>query len=140
MAINEYDKVGAVVSEGRALEARALTRCAMALNDALTTADLATTENAVTMNQRLWLFFYSEIESKNVTLPDEVASNIISLVGYVVKVAPRAYSGERKVLETLIAINRNIAAGLAEGTGQAADHVRQPTAAPATTSAFSASV
>jgi flagellar biosynthesis regulator FlaF len=115
MAITGYEKVGAAVTEGRVLEARALTRCAVALSEALETGDLATTEQAVTLNQRLWLFFYSEIVSGNVNLPIEVANNIVSLAGYVVKVAQRAYSGERKVLETLISINRNIAAGLMEG-------------------------
>jgi flagellar biosynthesis regulator FlaF len=138
MAITGYEKVGMAVTEGRQLEARALTRCAMALNEALNTTDLATIEQAVTMNQRLWLLFFSEIEAERVTLPIEVANNIASLAAYVVKVAPRAYSGERKVLETLISINRNIAAGLMEGGGDTA--ATQAASPSQTRSAFSASV
>ncbi len=138
MAITGYERIGIEVTEGRALEARALTRCAIALTEALNSADLATTEEAVTLNNRLWLFFYSEIESGRVSLPAEVATNIASLASYVVSVAQRAYSGERKVLETLISINRNIAAGLMEAGGQSADQSDQTAATgPAVRTAFS---
>jgi flagellar protein FlaF len=109
----------------------------MALNDAMTRGDDIALVEAVTMNYRLWLFFYSEIESGRVSLPADVAGNIITLVGYVVKVAPRACAGERKVIETLISINRNIAAGLSEG----AANTPEPSALPAgETTTFSASV
>jgi flagellar biosynthesis regulator FlaF len=139
MGITGYQKVGVAVSEGTALEARALTKCAQRLSDALDTTDLVVLEEAVTQNQRLWLFFYSEIDSGNISLPTEVASNIVSLVSYVVKVAQRAYSGERKVLETLISINRNIAAGLIAGGGKAAPQPAQPQAQAEAKPSFSTS-
>ena len=99
MAITGYQKVGIAVTEGRALEAMALTRCAKMLAAVIGSTDLQATEQAVTLNQRLWLVFYSEIESGRVKLPNDVANNIISLVAYVVKMAPRAYAGERAILE-----------------------------------------
>lgn len=119
MSTNSYEKIGSAVSEGPALEARALNKCAIALKAFLDDPKYAKGNQAVVQNQRLWLFFYSEIESGNVSLPPEVASNIISLAGYVAKVSPRAYAGDPKVLETLISINRNIASGLLEGSAGA---------------------
>lgn len=121
MSIKGYDKVGAAVVSGRALQARALFRSAMALNSAMTSGDDIALIEAISLNNKLWLFFYSEIETGNVVLPTEVANNIISLVAYVVKVAPRACAGERTVIETLISINRNIAAGLSEGAESTTD-------------------
>lgn len=121
MPITGYDKVGSVTIEGRALQARALLRCAIALNEALHSQDGEQMLVAVTNNSRLWLFFYSEIEQQNVTLPPEVASNILSLAAYVVKVTPRAMAGERAVVEAMISINRNIAAGLGEGSDATAE-------------------
>lgn len=138
MSIKGYDKVGAAVVSGRALEARALTRCALALHNAVNSGDEIALIEAIRMNNKLWLFFYSEIESGNVVLPTEVANNIVSLVAYVVKVAPRACAGERKVIDTLISINRNIAAGLSEGGQDAADAV--PAASQPQRSVLSASV
>jgi flagellar biosynthesis regulator FlaF len=114
MGITGYEAVGNVTSDGRALEARALMNCAVGLNDALTTKNDELLLAAAAANARLWLFFYSEIERGNVQLPTDVASNIVSLASYVAKVTPRAMGGEAKVLESLISINRNIAAGLSE--------------------------
>lgn len=116
MAITGYDQVGGATVEGRALQARALLRSAIAMNDAMRSQDGEQLLVAVTNNARLWLFFYSEIERDAVTLPGDVASNIISLAAYVIKVTPRAVAGEAKVLETLISINRSISAGLSEGS------------------------
>lgn len=127
MPIDGYSKVQREVASGRELEARALVRTAMALNEAMNSQDGDQLYQAATINYRLWLFFYSEIESGNVTLPPEVASNIVSLAAYVVKVTPRAFAGERKVLETLISINRNIAGGLSTA---AEDSAEIPSAPP----------
>jgi flagellar protein FlaF len=126
MSIAGYEQVGNAVISGRALEARVLTRCAMALNLAMENEDQINLVDAVTMNYRLWLFFYSEIESGRVTLPQDVANNIVSLVGYVVKASPNACAGDRAAIETLININRNIAAGLLEGTDVPMEAIMQP--------------
>jgi flagellar protein FlaF len=126
MTVNAYDQTQRDMSTGRAVEARALTRCAIALNDAMTSKDPEALYDAVSLNYRLWLLFYSEIEKNQVDLPPQIRNNVIALASYVVSSAPRAFSGETKVLETLININRNIAAGLMETPPGAAK------AAPAT--------
>ncbi len=117
MSLANYEQVEATVSQGRALEARALTTCAKRLAEAQEANDSDALLNAVMQNSKLWLLFYSEIESDRVQLPLEIAQNIMSLAAYVDKVSPRAYAGESEVLKTLISINRNIAAGLTEGGG-----------------------
>ena len=117
MSLANYEQVEATVSQGRALEARALTTCAKRLAEAQEANAADALLNAVMQNSKLWLLFYSEIESDRVQLPLEIAQNIMSLAAYVAKVSPRAYAGESEVLKTLININRNIAAGLTEGGG-----------------------
>jgi flagellar biosynthesis regulator FlaF len=115
MAKDPYQKAITETATERQLEAQALIRTALRLNDALASNDPDALVEAVTINYRLWLFFYSQIESKQVVLPPEVETNIVTLVAYVVKVSPRAFAGDAAVLNTLISINRNIAAGLSEG-------------------------
>jgi len=114
MTVNAYDQTQRDMSTGRAAEARALTRCAMALNDAMGSKDPDALYEAVRLNYRLWLLFFSEIEKNQVDLPPPVRNNVLALASYVVKSSTRAFAGEVKVLETLININRNIAAGLME--------------------------
>jgi len=114
MTVNAYDQTQRDMSTGRAVEARALTRCAIALNDAMVSKDPEALYDAVSLNYRLWLLFYSEIEKNQVDLPLPIRKNVLALASYVVTSAPRAFGGEVKVLETLININRNIAAGLME--------------------------
>jgi len=114
MTVNAYDQTQRDMSTGRAAEARALTRCAMALNDAMASKDPDALYEAVRLNYRLWLLFYSEIEKNQVELPQPVRNNVLALASYVVNSSTRAFAGETKVLETLININRNIAAGLME--------------------------
>lgn len=126
MSTSSYEKVANTVSHGPALEAQALRKCAIALKAFLDNPGDKNGHQAVTQNRRLWLFFYSEIEAGNVTLPPDIASNIISLAAYVAKVSPRAYTGERAVLETLISINRSIASGLLEGGAAAEAAAGQP--------------
>lgn len=123
MTVNAYDQTQRDMSTGRAAEARALSRCAIALNDAMASKSPEALYDAVSLNYRLWLLFYSEIEKNQVNLPPQIRNNVIALASYVVTSAPRAFGGETKVLETLININRNIAAGLMEtppGTAEAA--------------------
>lgn len=114
MTVNAYDQAQRDMSTGRAAEARALTRCAMALNDAMASKDPNGLYEAVRLNYQLWLLFYSAIEKNQVDLPQPVRNNVLALASYVVNSSTRAFAGEVKVLETLININRNIAAGLME--------------------------
>ncbi len=122
-----YDLVEREVATGRQLEARVLLRSAMRLNDAITGTNADDLFTAVSLNNRLWLLFASEIDRGAVSLPPEVARNILQLASFVVTSAPRAFARDRATLEALVNINRRIAAGLSvevEGAEQA-----QPAAA-----------
>lgn len=136
MKTNAYQDVARAAATGRALEAGALMRSAVALNDAMLSKNSEKLVAAANMNAKLWLLFYSEIETGNVKLPIEVANNIASLAAYVAKVTVRAMAGEDKVLETLISINKNISAGLSMEVG--ATEVGSTDAAPAGSFATSA--
>lgn len=130
-----YDLVEREVVTGRGLEARVLLRSAMRLNDAITGASPEELFTAVSLNNKLWLLFSSEIESGRVALPPEVAHNIVALAAFVLKSAPQAFSRDRVTLETLVNINRRIAAGLST---QAADSESAP-AAPVPTAGIATS-
>ncbi|HIJ63630.1 MAG TPA: hypothetical protein HPQ04_13125 [Rhodospirillaceae bacterium] len=114
MSNAHYQKVMNATASQRQLEAQALLRMALLMSDALAANNNEDLNTAVILNSRLWLFFYSQIESKQVTLPPDLESNIIRLVAYVVKVSPRAFGADPDTVNSLISINRNIAAGLSE--------------------------
>ena len=59
MSLANYEQVEATVSQGRALEARALTTCAKRLAEAQEANDSDALLNAVMQNSKLWLLFYS---------------------------------------------------------------------------------
>jgi flagellar protein FlaF len=125
-----YDLVEREVAAGRGLEARVLLRSAMRLNDAITGTSAEELFTAVSLNNKLWLLFTSEIESGRVALPPEVAQNIVALAAFVLKAAVQAFSRDRATLETLVNINRRIAAGLSVQAGEA----DAPASAPADSS------
>lgn len=122
-----YHKTLLDTASQRQLEAQALLRMARLMNEGLGAGDNESLFQAITLNYRLWLFFYSQIESKQVTLPLDVEKNIVNLVAYVVSVSPKAMGGDLEIVNGLISINRNIAAGLSENpeiadSGFAADN------------------
>ncbi|HIJ63320.1 MAG TPA: hypothetical protein HPQ04_11575 [Rhodospirillaceae bacterium] len=113
--VQGYNKANFVTSSERQLEAQALTHVALLMNQALIANDRDALVGMVTLNNRLWLFFYSQIESKQVILPPDVEKNIVNLVAYIMKVAPMAFSGDVNTIRSLVSINHHIAAGLSEG-------------------------
>ena len=114
MSNNPYGKAVVETASQRQLEAQALFRMALLMNDALAANDRQALFEAVTLNYRLWLFFYSQIDSGQVVLPPEVKENVINLVAYVAKSSPRAFAADVSTISSLVSINRNIAAGLSE--------------------------
>jgi flagellar protein FlaF len=79
-------------------------------------------EEALRYNQRLWTFFQSEMASDDCVLPRELRLNLLHLSAFVDKrtfevMAAPSPDG----LQALIAIDRNIAAGLATHPTQATD-------------------
>ncbi len=107
-----YDQVERDVLSGRSLEARALFRSAQRLSDAIQSTDRERLFEAVSLNNKLWLLFFSEIETGRVQLPPEVARNIGALARYVLNCSIRAFSRDAETLESLVTINRRIAIGL----------------------------
>jgi len=112
MSIGNYDQTSRDTATGRSLEARVLIRSALRLQAAITGTDIQELFDSVSLNHRLWLLFYSEIESKHVTLPGEIERNILALANYVISVTPRAFARDRAALESLVNVNRRVAAGL----------------------------
>jgi flagellar biosynthesis regulator FlaF len=112
MSTAAYEDIDQELASGRDLEARVLLRSAMRLQQAITATDPEQLHVAVSLNNKLWLLFYSEIEEKRVSLPPEIEQNIIRLAAYILSVAPQAFARDKTILETLVSINRRIAAGL----------------------------
>ena len=129
MSIGSYDQISRDTATGRSLEARVLVRSALRLQAAITGTDMQELFDSVSLNHRLWLLFYSEIESKHVTLPTEIERNILALANYVISVTPRAFARDRAALESLVNVNRRVAAGLS---------VETPDTAPAPAGGFTA--
>lgn len=132
----------------RAIEAHALLSCAAKLHQAQQ-PDISYTDYAdvVRHNQRLWTIFQVSLCEQDNPLPRDLKITLLNLSRFVDKVSMRALAEHNpKLLDSLIAINRNIAAGL-NTTPEAAAVTAQPQTAavaaaptPVTPGSFSASV
>ena len=139
MTAKSYEKVHAygknqtaqVVSTGnsRDTDARALLSCASRLNDAKTLmeSDLKSKENlqlyceAIRHNQRLWTIFQVALSDPENLLPEHLKITLLNLSAYIDKTSFRAIGKYMPdLLDSLISINRTIAAGLSKKpTGEA---------------------
>ncbi len=96
-------------TEGRALM-EAARRLAIAKDNP---GDEAALVDTVRLNWRLWTIFQSEVTELDVDLPEELRSNMLTLCNYVDKRTVEILSDPKPdMLDVLININRNIAAGL----------------------------
>lgn len=144
--VNAYTDNQKEGASQRAIEAHALLSCAAKLYQAqqpdTSYADYA---DVVRHNQRLWTVFQVSLCEQDNPLPRDLKITLLNLSRFVDKVSLRALAEhEPKLLDSLIAINRNIAAGL-NTTPQASAPQAQaaPTAAvtpPTVPGSFSASV
>ncbi len=132
----------------RAIEAHALLSCAAKLHQAqqpdISYADYA---DVVRHNQRLWTILQVSLCEQENPLPRDLKITLLNLSRFVDKVSMRALAEHNpKLLDSLIAINRNIAAGLnttPEATAQPTQAQAAAVAAapvPAMPGSFSASV
>lgn len=104
-------------TEGRALM-EAARRLAIVKDNP---GDAAALVDTVRLNWRLWTIFQSEISEVALDLPDELRNNMLTLCNYVDKRTVEILSNPKpEMLDVLININRNIAAGLLADTGAAA--------------------
>ena len=121
-----YSSVEKITASGRQLEASALFRAARALQLAQDQWGAPGAEQkldeALKLNQRLWTFFQSELAASDNPLPPELKWQLLKLVEFIDRrtFEIMAFPAPDKV-GILVAINRNIAAGLsATPTGVAA--------------------
>lgn len=134
--VNAYAAHQQVQMDGREIDKRALLNCASRLQDALNNAgkDKNMYQDAIRHNQHLWTMFQVALTDPASPMPNDLKLTLLRLSGYVDRVSFRAITEFLpEKIESLININRIIAAGLAKKPQQAADPViqAQMVAAPA---------
>jgi len=105
---------------GRELEAMAFTRAALKLEDAKKLIDNPVEfGKALRFNHLLWTIVQADIVEPENKLPDEIKANIMSLSIFVDKQTAKVLRLRNAAdLESLININRNLAAGLRMKPGE----------------------
>ncbi|MDZ4382353.1 MAG: flagellar biosynthesis regulator FlaF [Parvibaculum sp.] len=102
----------------REFEATILTRSAgqlQRIRDNWDSEKMDTLHDALTYNRRIWTVFASSAAEKEHPLPREIKQNIANLAVFIFKRTAEIEASrepEPKLLDTLIMINREIAAGL----------------------------
>lgn len=123
--VKAYQAVEGATLTGRDLEASLLIKSAARLSAVQMQWDSperdAMLDESLRYNQRLWTVFQSEMLEEANPLPKDVKNNILSLSLYVDKRTFETINAPApEKLDILIAINRNIAAGLQNSPLQAA--------------------
>ena len=117
----------------REIDSKALLSCASRLQSALTDGgtDMAEYAEAVKHNQRLWTIFQVALCDPENPLPQDLKMTLLSLSRYVDKTSFRAVTEFMpNLLESMIGINRNIAAGLMKKAQNVADATVQAETMP----------
>tara|TARA_B100001778_G_C18278495_1_gene489818 strand:+ start:167 stop:631 length:465 start_codon:yes stop_codon:yes gene_type:complete len=129
-AAGAYDNhARAHTTDQRELEARILlkaNRMFQAIIDKWdTNLDLNELEEALKYNRQIWVLFYdTAIENKDGDRPNDLRSNIVNLANFIFKREMDILAApEKRKLDVLININREISAGLM--TNQAKDQGQQ---------------
>lgn len=120
MAKNPYSNIPQAGSPTNT-EAWALIESARRLTESVSHESAAgAMRDALRLNWRLWTFFQADL-SANEDFPIEIRSNILSLCQFIDKYTVQALiDPQPRQIETLVNINRNIAAGLLAGHQAAA--------------------
>jgi flagellar protein FlaF len=123
--LSAYQSVEKATLSGRELEASVLMKAALILADVQEQWDAPQLDErldvALRNNQRIWTVFQAELTEPDNPLPLEIKRNLLSLSVFVDRRTFELMAKpEREKLDILIAINKNIAAGLREG------HTAQP--------------
>ena len=141
--MNPYAAAAQVAStpqEGnpRATEAWALTEAGRRMVQAAARGDVVSIRDAARLNWRLWTIFQADLTVALETDPtNEVTINMLTLCQFVDRhtVAVLA-TPEKDMLDVLINLNRQIAAGLKESLQNIPNDVSQPAAGSAVTPAM----
>src|ERR1700690_1909821 len=115
--INVYKSAHTATSNGREIEADALTRCALKLNECIVmwdnTDDKMRVSDALKLNQRVWTILQTEVANDACQLPSEIRVNILRLAAFINKhTFDILITPAKEKLNILVDINLNIAAGL----------------------------
>jgi flagellar protein FlaF len=105
----------------RAIEATALTKAAVMLEEAKNNeSDMDAFKKAVRFNHLLWTIIQADITEEENKLPDEIKANIMSLSIFIDKQTTKALQdSSHAVLQSMIDVNKNLAAGLREDAAAA---------------------
>jgi flagellar biosynthesis regulator FlaF len=123
MTQSQQEKVGAygahqqVQIDGREIDKRALLNCANRLRTALDDdgKDMNLYAAAIRHNQHLWTIFQVALADPANELPRDLKMTLLRLSGYIDRVSFRAITAfAPQLLNSLIDINRALAAGLAK--------------------------
>ncbi len=111
-------------SDPRELEAQVLLKSARFLQDIQNDWDNVTPdvlEETLRYNRQIWMMFYdTAVQNPDGSRPNDLRSNIFNLANFIFKREVEIMSQpEKKKLDILISINRDIAAGLMEGAKNA---------------------
>jgi len=91
--------------------------------------------DTVRLNWRLWTIFQSELSEPNVDMPSDLRNNMLTLCNYVDKRTVEILADPKpQLLDVLISINRNIAAGLLSNSETANETVGGNVGEPRTSS------
>jgi flagellar protein FlaF len=143
MSYATQEKIGAYSSnqraqiDGRQIDAQALLNCAGKLKAAIDDGgkDKVAYMQAIQLNQRLWTVFQVALCDAENQLPANLKSTLLNLSRYVDRVSFRAIGNfAPQLLNSLIDINRAIAAGLNKKPQQAAPAAQPSADAVPTTS------
>lgn len=116
----------------RETEGRALLESARRLAGAQKTADNDQILTIVRLNWRLWTIFQAELTAPECQVPTEIRQNMLNLCNFVDKRTVEIIAKPTpELLNVLISINRNVAAGLLSNAEEHAGPDKQPDA-PAT--------
>lgn len=117
-ASTQYRQPGQQGGSPRETEGRALMEAARRLAIAKDNpGDKAALVDTVRLNWRLWTIFQSEVSEPDCGLPAELRDNMLTLCNFVDKRTVEILADPKPdMLDVLININRNIAAGLLNDT------------------------
>ena len=143
-ATHGYGKTHQMGGNPRKTEAYALTECARRLSLSVEQNDQDHMLSALRLNLKLWTIFADELVDEDHPMPVEIRQNILSLAAFVDKQTTQfIFDQDPAMLNVLIEINRNIAAGLlqepdgadipAEQTGQTMENNAPPPSVAAST-------
>ncbi len=114
-AAQTYKNVGRQISNPRELEATLLLQAAARLQSVHDSWDenRAQLDEALLYNRKLWAVFLSEMTDANNPMPKNVRQNVANIGLFVMNHTVTAMTDPNPVhLDSLISINREIAAGL----------------------------